>query len=324
MMHRRSSMALRALLPATALAVVSLVSLPVRSVAQAAPSGAQKGAQPAAGPGLERRPGSMLVRAWGTAPAEGFHAALAVEDPAEFTAAAFNEALRRRGVTFAGTATSRHKYSSGTGDFSAERAQPLKLARSLMATVAAPLEDRRVLARRVSVPVAEEISVTNKVSQNLHAELLLRLLGKVHGTDGSLAQGARVVRQFLLGAGVDDEDFFLYDGSGMSPEDCIAPRALTQLLAYASRQPWGAAWRETLPVAGVDGTLAGRFKASALKGRMWAKTGTSSEVNALSGYLTAASGKTLAFSILVNGRRPGSEAELQAVDRIAEVIAAAE
>ena len=181
-----------------------------------------------------------------------------------------------------------------------------------------------MLARRVSVPVAEEISVTNKVSQNLHAELLLRLLGKVHGTDGSLAQGARVVRQFLLGAGVDDEDFFLYDGSGMSPEDCIAPRALTQLLAYASRQPWGAAWRETLPVAGVDGTLAGRFKASALKGRMWAKTGTSSEVNALSGYLTAASGKTLAFSILVNGRRPGSEAELQAVDRIAEVIAAAE
>ena len=294
------------------------------AAAQAAPSGAQKGAQPAAGPGLERRPGSMLVRAWGTAPAEGFHAALAVEDPAEFTAAAFNEALRRRGVTVAGTATSRHKYSSGTGDFSAERAQPLKLARSLMATVAAPLEGRRVLARRVSVPVAEEISVTNKVSQNLHAELLLRLLGKVHGTDGSLAQGARVVRQFLLGAGVDDEDFFLYDGSGMSPEDCIAPRALTQLLAYASRQPWGAAWRETLPVAGVDGTMAGRFKASALKGRMWAKTGTSSEVNALSGYLTAASGKTLAFSILVNGRRPGSEAELQAVDRIAEVIAAAE
>jgi len=56
---------------------------------------------------------------------------------------------------------------------------------------------------------------------------------------------------------------------------------------------------------------------------MWAKTGTLNEVNALSGYLTAASGKTLAFSILVNGRRPGSDAESQAVDRIAEAIAAA-
>jgi D-alanyl-D-alanine carboxypeptidase/D-alanyl-D-alanine-endopeptidase (penicillin-binding protein 4) len=291
---------------------------------QAPPPAARQPAQPAPGPGLDRRPGSMLVRAWGTAPAEGFRAALAVEDPAEFTAEAFKVALRGRGVSVTGAAASRHKYSIDTGDFSAERAQPIKLGRSDLATVAAPLEGQKVLARRVSVPVAEEITVTNKVSQNLHAELLLRLLGKVHGTDGSFAEGARVVRQFLIGAGVDDGDFFLYDGSGMSPDDRIAPRAFTQLLAYASRQPWGAAWRDSLPVAGVDGTLAGRFKDSALKGRLWAKTGTSNEGNALSGYLTAASGKTLAFSILVNGHRPGSEAELQAIDRIAEAIAAAE
>ena len=176
---------------------------------------------------------------------------------------------------------------------------------------------------RVSVPVAQDITVINKTSQNLHAELLLRLLGKVHGIDGSFAQGARVVRQFLLDAGVNDDDFFFYDGSGMSADDRIAPRAFTQLLAYASRQPWGAAWRETLPVAGVDGTLIDRFKNSPLKGRLWAKTGTHNEANALSGYLTAASGKTLAFSILVNGHRPGSDAELQAIDRIAEAIAAA-
>jgi D-alanyl-D-alanine carboxypeptidase/D-alanyl-D-alanine-endopeptidase (penicillin-binding protein 4) len=133
-----------------------------------------------------------------------------------------------------------------------------------------------------------------------------------------------VVRQFLINAGVDDGDFFFYDGSGESHDDRIAPRALTQLLTYAQRQPWGAAWRETLPVAGVDGTLSGRFRNSPLKGRLWAKTGTLNEANALSGYLTAASGKTLAFSILVNGRRPGSVAELHAIDRIAEVIAAAE
>jgi D-alanyl-D-alanine carboxypeptidase/D-alanyl-D-alanine-endopeptidase (penicillin-binding protein 4) len=181
-----------------------------------------------------------------------------------------------------------------------------------------------VLARHVSVPVAQDVMVINKTSQNLHAELVLRLLGKVHGTEGSFAQGARVVRQFLAGAGVEDGDFYLYDGSGLSPDDRIAPRALTQLLAYAARQPWGPAWRETLPVAGVDGTLASRFRNSALKGRLWAKTGTSNEVNALSGYLTAASGKTLAFSILVNGRRPGSEAEVKAIDRITEAIAAAE
>ncbi len=181
-----------------------------------------------------------------------------------------------------------------------------------------------MLGAHRSVPVAEDITVINKTSQNLHAELLLRLLGKLYGTDGSFEEGTRVVRQFMVDAGVNDDDFFLYDGSGMSPDDQIAPRAFTQLLSYASRQPWGAAWRNTLPVAGVDGTLDNRFKDSPLKGRMWAKTGTLDEVNALSGYLTAASGRTLAFSILVNGRRPGSDAEQQAIDRIAEAIAAAE
>ncbi|MGB7547024.1 MAG: D-alanyl-D-alanine carboxypeptidase, partial [Terracidiphilus sp.] len=88
--------------------------------------------------------------------------------------------------------------------------------------------------------------------------------------------------------------------------------------------PWGAEWRDTLPVAGVDGTLAERFRNSPLKGRMWAKTGTHNEGNSLSGYLKAASGKTLAFSIIVDGHRPGSEAILPAMERICEAIAAAE
>jgi D-alanyl-D-alanine carboxypeptidase/D-alanyl-D-alanine-endopeptidase (penicillin-binding protein 4) len=275
-------------------------------------------------PGLDRRPGSMLVRAWGTAPANGLHAGLAVEDPAEFTAAAFRQALLSRGVNVAGAPASRHKSSVGADDFAAERSQPLRLTRSGLPTVVAPLEGRRILATHTSIPVAQDITLTNKISQNLHAELLLRLLGKVHGTEGSFAQGTRVERQFLLEAGVDDNDFFLYDGSGMSPDDRIAPRAYAQLLAWASRQPWGAAWRDTFPVAGVDGTLVNRFKNSPLKGRIWAKTGTLNEVNALSGYVTVASGKTLAFSILVNGHRPGSDAEVQAIDRIAEAIASAE
>jgi D-alanyl-D-alanine carboxypeptidase/D-alanyl-D-alanine-endopeptidase (penicillin-binding protein 4) len=280
-------------------------------------------------PGLDRRPGSRMVRAWGTIPAEGFHADLAIDDPAEFAAEALKEALSSHGIKVRGSAVSRHKLSNETGEFSEERAQPLKLTRSGLSTVAAPTEGRKVLATHISVPVAQDATVTNKISQNLHAELLLRLLGKVHGTDGSFAEGTRVVRQFLIDAGVDDGDFFFYDGSGMSSNDRIAPRAYTQLLAYASHQPWGAAWRNTLPIAGEDGTLAHRFRSSTppdqpLRGHLWAKTGTLDEVNALSGYLTTASGKTLAFSILVNGHRPGSEVELHAIDRIAEAIAAAE
>jgi D-alanyl-D-alanine carboxypeptidase/D-alanyl-D-alanine-endopeptidase (penicillin-binding protein 4) len=275
-------------------------------------------------PGLARPPGSMLVRAWGTAPAGGLHVSMAVEDPAQFTAAAFKQALLLRGIRVTGSPESRHRYPTGSGDFAGERAQPLKLASTAPDTIAAPAVGRHILGAHRSIPMAEDIAVTNKTSQNLHAELLLRLLGKLYGTDGSFEQGTRVVRQFLIDAGVNDSDFFLYDGSGMSPGDQIAPRALTQLLSYASRQPWGVDWRNTLPVAGVDGTLDNRFKDSPLKGRMWAKTGTLDEVNSLSGYLTAASGRTLAFSILVNGRRPGSDAEQQAIDRITEAIAAAE
>ena len=274
--------------------------------------------------GLDRRPGTMLVRAWGTVPPEGFHSALAVDDPAEFTAAALTQALLRRGVKISGEPTSAHRYSIETKEFADERAQPVTLAPVSLTTVTAPLNDRKVLASRTSFPMVEDLVVINKVSQNLHAELVLRLLGKAIGSDGSLEQGTRVVRQFLTSAGVSDDDFFLFDGSGMSANDRIAPRALSHLLAYASHQPWGAAWRNTLPVAGVDGTLAGRFKTSPLKGRLWAKTGTLNETNALSGYLAANSGQTLAFSIMVNGHRPGSLSELQAIDRIAEAIAAAQ
>ena len=275
-------------------------------------------------PGMERKPGSMMVRAWGTVPASGLHVELAIDDPAQFAAEAFVDALRSRGIRVTGSAVTAHEYTNGIGDFAAERAQPLKLTPVQLSTIEAPLNGRRVLGRHVSVPMAQDIALTNKTSLNLHAELLLRLLGKLYGAGGSFAEGARVVRQFMVDAGVDDGDFFLYDGSGLSPNDHIAPRAFTKLLAYAARQSWGEAWRATLPVAGVDGTLVYRFRGSPLQGRLWAKTGTLDGVNTLSGYLTAATGKMLAFSIMVNGGRPRSEADLQAINRIAEAIAAAD
>jgi D-alanyl-D-alanine carboxypeptidase/D-alanyl-D-alanine-endopeptidase (penicillin-binding protein 4) len=278
----------------------------------------------AAHPGLERRPGSLLVRAWGTLPANGLHVGMAIQDPADYTAAMFADALHSRGIIITGASVSAHREPTDTGQFGAQRELPVHLTRSTLSTIAAPLNGRRQLAAHISVPLAEDVTWTNKNSLNLHAELYLRLLGKLEGADGSFAEGSRVVRQFLSDVGISDSDFFLYDGSGLSPDDRIAPRAFTQLLAWASHQPWGTTWRDTLPIAGVDGTLANRFRTSPLQGRMWAKTGTLDEVNALAGYLTAASGKTLAFSIMVNGRRPGSPAESLAVDRIAEAIAAAD
>jgi len=291
---------------------------------------AAKGAKPDAGlgPGLDKPLGSRNIRVWGTAPADGFHAGIAIDDPAEYAARSLMAMLTARGVTVAGSARARHRYPIETGSSRQDAPRPFsEPGTASLTTVAAPLNGRRILASHVSVPMAEDMTVTNKVSQNLHAELTLRLLGRLlaNGEDaGSIASGARVVRQFMRNAGVAPDDFYLLDGSGMSANDLIAPRAFTALLVYAAREPWGEAWKATLPIAGVDGTLGGRFRDSPLKGKLFAKTGTMSEDNALSGYLTAASGRTLAFSILVNGDLPGSDAELRAIDRICEAIAAAE
>ena len=128
----------------------------------------------------------------------------------------------------------------------------------------------------------------------------------------------------MINAGVNPTDFLFFDGSGLSPQDLITPRAATTLLAYAARQPWGEAFRQTLPIAGIDGSLAGRFTQSPVKGKLFAKTGTLSEVNALSGYLTARSGKTVILSILCNDHDPSSEATHRAADKIVEAIYGAE
>ncbi|MFC5863573.1 D-alanyl-D-alanine carboxypeptidase/D-alanyl-D-alanine-endopeptidase [Acidicapsa dinghuensis] len=291
-------------------------------------------AAPGMGPGMDRALGSRVVRVWGTAPAEGFRASIAIDDPAEYAARSLLAMLTARGITVAGTARARHRFETTEPQFDA--AQTAQLTPLSLTTVEAPLEGRRVLASHVSIPMAEDLTMTDKVSQNLHAELLLRLLGRLLAPEsgpqaphtaeegGSLAGGTWVVRQFLREAGVDQDDFYFFDGSGMSANDLIAPRAYTTLLTYAARQSWGEAWKATFPIAGVDGTLGHRFENSSLKGRLFAKTGTLMEVNALSGYLTAKSGKTVAFSILVNGHLPGSEAEIHAIDRICEAIAAAE
>jgi serine-type D-Ala-D-Ala carboxypeptidase/endopeptidase (penicillin-binding protein 4) len=276
--------------------------------------------------GIDRAPGSLKVRLFGTVAvgSDGLHAGLAIEDPAEFAARALLQMLRQRGIAVSGTARARHRMSMDTQGFRQEQEEPLPLVASGIATVTNAPPGERVLASHQSPPLSGDLVVTNKASQNLHAELALRTLGKLLARDGSVAQGTRVVRQFLIGAGVDPRDFFFYDGSGLSNQDLITPRAATTLLSYAARQAWAAAFRSTLPVAGVDGSLGSRFTTSPVRGKLLAKTGTLGEVRALSGYLTAASGRTLAISILVNDHQPQSQGEGAAMDRMVEAIWRAE
>ncbi len=150
--------------------------------------------------------------------------------------------------------------------------------------------------------------VTNKVSQNLHAETVSASgLERRNGRDGSTAEGARVVRAFLERAGVDKDDFVFFDGSGLSGHDLVTRGLRCELLQYASTQPWFADWKRSLPVGGEDGSLAGRFAKDPLKNHVFAKTGTLGEARALSGFLEAASGRTVIFSIMVGNHTPGVE-----------------
>jgi serine-type D-Ala-D-Ala carboxypeptidase/endopeptidase (penicillin-binding protein 4) len=274
-------------------------------------------------PGIERSPGGMTVRIFGRTPLgqQGLHAALAIEDPADYAARALRAMLLARGVQVSGTARAQHRLSTETGDFLSVQQQPVVFHPLSIETVQSANAGQFLLASHVSPPLGDDLVVTNKVSQNLHAEITLRTLGKLESSDGSLLEGTRVVRQFLISAGLAPGDFVLFDGCGLSPQDLVTPRAFTTLLAYAARQSWGDAFRTSLPVGGVDGSLSARFKQPLLDGKVFAKTGTLGEARALSGYLVAASGQTVVFSIMCTDHSPSLPADRAAMDNIVAAIA---
>ena len=260
--------------------------------------------------GVHRDPGSYKVLLWGTLPVNdaGLNEALAVEDPAEFAARIFRGLLEARGITVTGKTEARH------GDRAQFFDQPQP---QLSVTVATPPQ---ILAQHMSLPLLEDVRVTNKTSQNLHAELDLRLIGYLQGYGGSLEGGTAVLKQFLLQAGLKPEEFVLLDGSGLSRRDLITPAAMVQLLIYASRQPWGAAFEESLPVAGVDGSLSERFVNTPAGGLVHAKTGTLSHVNSLSGYGQTRTGRRFVFSIFCNNHNQPASRAVAAIDAIVALL----
>jgi D-alanyl-D-alanine carboxypeptidase/D-alanyl-D-alanine-endopeptidase (penicillin-binding protein 4) len=160
----------------------------------------------------------------------------------------------------------------------------------------------------------------NKVSQNLHAELALRAVGKERGSANSLEAALAAEKTFLLSIGLDKEEFQLNDGSGMSGQNLVSPRAITKLLLWAQQQPWADQFRQTLPLAGEDGTLDDRFRNSVAKNRVWAKTGTLKDTNALSGFAETISGRKLVFAVLVNHHRLTSSGAKKVIDHMLELL----
>ena len=271
---------------------------------------------------LNREPGSTVVTLWGNVPLDdpGTNEALAIDDPAEFAAGLFRELLEKRGIVVYGKQRTHHTELAALSTFSVTVTAP---SHGGGETVARPLkiDQPLTLAAYESKPLLEDVRIINKVSQNLHAEILLRLLGREHGTAGTIEAGLEVLKGFLAQAGIATDQYAFYDGSGLSRENLVTPHAIVQLLRYSSVQPWGADYKSTLPIAGLDGTLSERLNTPLHpQNRIAAKTGSLNGVKALSGYATTNSGQSIAFSILSNNFNLPSKRVTDTIDELVQAI----
>jgi D-alanyl-D-alanine carboxypeptidase/D-alanyl-D-alanine-endopeptidase (penicillin-binding protein 4) len=217
-----------------------------------------------------------------------------VTDPGKFFADALRTNLRSHGITIAGETR--------------RAAQPL-------GGDAGPTPEQVVAVHET--PLRDAIRRLNKNSQNLFAEAFAKYLGRAYDAErgnpaarGSWASGALAVKAFLRRQGVNDADYTLADGSGLSRANRVTTRGQTDLLAAMSRHPHAEVFRESLPIAGTDGTIGKRMKD--LAGRVYAKTGYISGVRALSGYARTADDRWLAFSIIYN-KIPGDVKPFEAL-----------
>ena len=223
---------------------------------------------------------------------------LPVDDPALFAASALYDALTRRGIAIHGHPVARHR---------------------ALGEPYAPVEGEE-LASRTSPPLADLLQVMDIFSVNLHAELLLREVGRVTRGQGTTTAGLAEMTSFLSGAGAQAGDWRLEDGSGLARNTLVTPRLLTLILAREARSADSVQWTSLLPAGGEDGTLSRRLCCLSGGRGIHAKTGTLSRALALSGYADSASYGQLAFSILLNNFQASSASVTAWIDKIATAL----
>jgi len=251
---------------------------------------------------IERSPAGRQLRLSGVLPPDdpGYTTELAVDDPAVYAAAVLRGALERRGVAVRGGAIARHRFPK---DAAADSAPAV------------------VLATRSSPPLARLLEVIDKVSQNLHAEAVLREAGVVLKHEGSREAGLAATDDFLDGIGVRKASYAFYDGSGLARNTMVTTDAIVRLLVHMDQSSRRVEWQRLLPGAGSEGTLAKRFADHPEARRIGAKTGSLAHVRALSGYVDSASQGRLAFSLLVNNFDASDEEIARVVDQLALTLA---
>ena len=262
--------------------------------------------------GVHRGLSDNNVEVWGefVPGSKGFGVRLSVHNPALWAAKLFRRALETRGIQVDGQTLAR--------DSRVPQSQRFDPSRSLE------------LAFVQSQPMAEIAKKTNKESNNLFAELILRTLGRERGEmspppkgngieRGDDESGVAVIRLWLERMGISTTRLALHDGSGLSRLDLVTPETNARFLLTLSKTNVGPVFRESLPIAGRDGTLAGRLKS--LADGVSAKTGSLTYDNSLSGYLTTSKGELFAFSIMCNDQT-GSVNSVLVIDQIVALLSA--
>ncbi len=255
-----------------------------------------------------RQPGPYPILLRGSIPlgAEPAKLSLAMQDPAEYAAHLLKRLLEVRGVRVTGQARAQHALLPPNGATLALAGDPPPAPTNVL-----------VLAEHLSPPLLELVRLLNKVSQNLYAELLLRAVAREKTGIGSTEAGLKAEQEFLKSIGVADGEVLLADGSGLSGNNLVTPRATVTLLRWVAQQPWGEAYLLTLPVAGQDGTLENHMKGTAAAGHVRAKTGALEHVRAISGFATTLGGERLVFAMFGNNNPQSGHDASAALDAIA-------
>ena len=233
--------------------------------------------------------GKIVVRGQIAKNSGGVTRAVPVADPAQYTAAVFNEVLEKRGIEASG------------GVRSARTAEESPVTGRSVFAPALDAQDRvRVLAIHNSPPLIDVLSVINHKSHNLMAETALRTVGRVASGQGTAEAGARAISNLLeQSAPGTASELQIYDGSGLSPLNRVNARSFVHVLSFMAASPMYDSFFSTLPEAGASNGLRRMYKTDA-EGNLRAKTGTIDNVSSLSGYVRAADGERLAFSIISN------------------------
>ena len=208
-------------------------------------------------------------------------------------------------------------------------AEGIPVKQALVASTSGKLNQE--LAAVESPALAELIKETNRESNNLYAEVLLRLLGKVTGNmpvlqtltgkmpvpqEDTSEIGLKELKTALTQLGVNPNSYKLADGSGLSRHNLISPEALVQTLRLMANSSTASVYRASLPVAGESGTLKNRLISTPNRVILQAKTGTLSGVSALSGYIEVPNYEPLVFSIIVNQSDQSAAKVRSATDEI--------